>query len=148
VVSLLPFNACAAARPAAIVPEAAAVDWRDLAVRHCDLSTFARGRGHEIRLATAPLVVRRVEGRIHSETGTWPRSDAFLLLFELRALQGGPITAVETDHEGKFKLPELVSGRYCFSASAVGWDPIMGILIVTPKAPRAARIELTLPISN
>jgi hypothetical protein len=118
-------------------------------VRDCNFQSFpaasSRG-GHEIREAMQPYVVRRVRGRLRTHWPPWP--DGASPVFEGAPLGGGSVTAAEADPDGTFDVGPLPRGSYCFVAGHRGWDPVMGVVIVTRAAPKNSLIELTLPISN
>lgn len=112
----------------------------------CDFSGLAVGRGHEIRELEKPFVVRQVSGLINSAVGRWPQGTR--PVFELRPLNGGTVKRIEADDQGGFAVTGISAGVYCFSASAIGWDPVMGSIVVSRRASIKARIELVLPIAN
>jgi hypothetical protein len=92
------------------------------------------------------LEVRQVRGRVVSAVGPWPRD--VRALFELRQTAGGAVRRVEADSEGRFKVDGVRPGEYCFAASAIGWDPVIGNVLVNKTASAKARIELVLPLAQ
>ena len=46
------------------------------------------------------------------------------------------------------RIKGLPPGEYCFEVSANGWDPIDGLLEVSGKHPKAAKVELSLPLAQ
>jgi hypothetical protein len=103
--------------------------------------------GHEWRSHPEVLRVRQVRGRVTNEVGGWP--EGARVVFQAFGPAARPLvrTAMAAP-DGAFLLEGLPAGEYCFEASAEGWDPIEGLLYVSSKYPKGARIELSLPLAQ
>lgn len=65
------------------------------------------------------------------------------LLYLRPVARPGPIIAVSVDNEtGRFRIPKVRQGVYCFRTSALGWRNRTGTIIVSKHAPADARIRL------
>ena len=67
------------------------------------------------------------------------------VLFELR----GPgdsetITSTKTGQDGTFVLKQIRPGKYLFKATSLGFQSLVGVVIVSPKAGRGQAILLRL----
>jgi hypothetical protein len=123
-------------RPDAISPEKCFAAFRE-----------HRLGGHEWRAYPEVLRVRDVRGRVMNDVGGWP--DGTRVVFQAFGPATRPLvrTAMAAP-DGAFLLEGLPAGEYCFEASAEGWDPIEGLLYVSSRHPKAARIELSLPLAQ
>jgi len=84
-----------------------------------------------------PLRVRTVEGT----RGDWP--DGVSPLFEVRGRGDAPSQRrqVRSDYRGYFKVPGLRAGEYCFKATVDGWQSVTGVIVVSPAADPASRVN-------
>lgn len=88
-----------------------------------------------------PILVREVRGTISRAVGD--KSPLNGALFELR----GPgnrlaIQSAKTSSDGRFRISGVKPGRYLFKATALGFQSIVGVLVVSSKAHRGCAIEL------
>ena len=82
---------------------------------------------------------------ITSQSGSWP--EGTFVLFELRPTRGaGKIRQVKADNQGKFKVPDMPLGEYCFKATADGWQSVIGVVIVSKTASRRSRVNFEMPL--
>ena len=89
--------------------------------------------------------VTRVAGRISSsEGGGWPEHP-HLVLMQLYNPQSKQYFKVRADARGDYHL-DVPEGTYCFKVSAPGWQNFVGTIVVDGKAPKANRLNLTLPL--
>jgi hypothetical protein len=110
----------------------------------CTITAFAPQPAEGIvDVRTEPLLVREVAGILRSKAGPWPGEA--IVRFEL-VPQGksGPFQAIRADQQGRFAI-RARPGRYCFRASAIGWQSIIGPIVVSPTA-APKPIELTLEL--
>jgi hypothetical protein len=84
------------------------------------------------------FIVRKVRGRIISESGEWPPGG---VLFELKGLNQEEIESTYSDTDGFFSMPKVKKGTYCFKASIEGWQSVMGIVVVDERDAKAAAID-------
>jgi len=94
-----------------------------------------------------PFVVREIKGKIINKAGDdgWPK-DARVLL-EIRGIvKDSQIKRSYADEKGNFVMKNIPEGRYCFRAHAVGWQVVMGIIIVDKKADPNNKIVFTMPL--
>ena len=103
--------------------------------------------GHDWRSHPEVLRVRQVRGRVTNEVGGWP--EGARVVFQAFGPATRPLvrTAMAAP-DGAFILEGLPAGEYCFEASADGWDPIDGLLYVSSRHPKGARIELSLLLAQ
>jgi hypothetical protein len=110
---------------------------------------FAEHRlgGHEWRSHPDILRLREVRGTITNEVGGWPEGSR--VIFQTLGPATHPVvrTAVAAP-DGAFRIPGMPAGEYCFEASAIGWDPVGGRLVVSSKSPKDATITLSLPLAQ
>jgi hypothetical protein len=103
--------------------------------------------GHEMRYRAEVLKVREVRGTVASEAGPWPEGSRVIV--QLFGPANRPsVSAVIAASDGRFRLPRVASGAYCYEASAHGWDPVWGRLEVSPTYPADSRINLVLPLGH
>jgi len=85
--------------------------------------------------------VRTLEGIVTSQAGDWP--DGVSVLFEIRPradASKGP-KGVRADRRGYFKMSGVPAGEYCFKATAEGWQSVTGVIVVSPTADPASRVN-------
>ena len=80
-----------------------------------------------------PFLVQKVEGLILRSVGD--RSPLDDVVLEIR----GPgkslmIRSVRTGTDGRFSLKDVQSGKYTFKATANGFQSLVGVIIVSPRA--------------
>lgn len=92
-----------------------------------------------------PILVRAVKGKITNEQGGWPKDTS--ILFEIRELRGGGGTIkTYADGEGFFCIPGVAEGRYCFKATVVGWQSVIGIIQVDRRTKAKKSILIVMNI--
>jgi hypothetical protein len=132
----------------------ASASWADperpavLSSERC-LEAFAEHRrgGHDWRSHPEMLRVRQVRGRVTNDVGGWP--DRTRVVFQTFGPATRPLLHTTTAAvDGAFLIEGLAPGKYCFEASAAGWDPVEGLLEVSSTSPKEATIELTLPLAR
>jgi hypothetical protein len=113
----------------------------------CDKSGFTQLLDEHFTVyLKIPFQVREVQGCITSEAGEWP--EGVEVLFEIRARTGDPtVHRAQADARGRFKIPNLPEGTYCFKATVIGWQSVYGVVIVSKKADRKSRIEFEMPLA-
>jgi hypothetical protein len=80
-----------------------------------------------------PFIVKEVSGTVLRSVGDEsPLNDA---LFELRG-PGNSVTikSAKTNADGSFQISGVSPGRYLFKSTALGFQSIVGKVIVSPKA--------------
>jgi hypothetical protein len=94
-----------------------------------------------------PITVRAVAGTITVENGHGePIADAF---FDVRGPEDNKtVREGTTDRDGYFSIKNVPRGTYQFKATCYGFDVIVGTLVVTKAAPKAARIKIELPVGT
>ena len=91
----------------------------------------------------APIHVSRVRGTIRSAGGAWPRD--IEVLFEIRGPgEATRVWSARADEQGRFVIRDVPAGTYCFRAMAVGWQSVVGRIVVAQGAPNNQAISLTL----
>ena len=111
----------------------------------CSAATFAAQPGEHITsVQEKPLSVRSVKDVVHSAAGDWPTGT--VIRFEL--VRQGPQSASRAtrgDSQGRFSIGHVGPGEYCYRASAVGWQSVIGRLVVSRDGPTDP-IQLTLAL--
>jgi hypothetical protein len=109
----------------------------------CGVEGFTRtASDHLIVQLQQPFRVRTVRGVITSEGGDWPPS--VVVRVELRNGRMNDIREARTDDGGRFEIRGVAEGRYCFKASAEGWQSVVGTIIVTAAANPADRVSFAM----
>ena len=102
-----------------------------------DLSGFTESpTEHEITVLNEPLQLAGVKGIIRADDGY--ESPLSGVLFEVR----GPgteriIRSAITDRKGRFKIKGLKDGQYAFKATLNGFQSVVGIIVLSRKAPHS-----------
>jgi len=135
VIVLVSFLLCCC-RPL-IKPAAAndnSADQRQSQLNKCGIEGFALAIDeHIINEVEQPFSVREIKGAILSATGQgWPQGHR--VLFEIRELGHSLIKRTYVDENGNFSMKKISDGRYCFKATIMGWQSVMGVIIVDKKA--------------
>lgn len=90
-----------------------------------------------------PVTVRAVIGTVVRSVGD--ESPLENTLIELRAPNDSKIIgAARTDHQGRFRVSGIPSGSYMFKATSLGFQSVVGIVIVSSKAARSRVLNLRL----
>jgi hypothetical protein len=112
----------------------------------CSLDGFTESETeYMIEDLAEPFRVRVVRGTIDSAGGGWPKE--ITVLVELRGSEPeASMYRVRTDGRGRFSLPGVPEGSYCFKATVAGWSSVVGKIEVAKKAPRRARIQFVMPL--
>jgi hypothetical protein len=86
-----------------------------------------------IKKLDEPFVVRSVSGTVIRSVGD--ESPLENALVELRGPgESKSIRAIKTDDKGRFHLGQLSPGKYVFKATSLGFQSVVGVVIVSPKA--------------
>ena len=99
---------------------------------------------HIINWIEQPFVIRSIQGSVFF--GGADRVDPLAnVLFEIQ----GPdtdkkIRRARTDEHGQFKISGAPSGTYKFKATLSGFQSVMGTITVSKKAPKDARIKVSM----
>jgi hypothetical protein len=112
------------------------------------LSVFTLQAIEETILFKKPFVVREIKGIIKTRDGefSWDKINDFLV-FELTGPgDSGKKWIIKLDKHGRFKQ-KVPEGKYTFEIRITGWDDAMGTIIVTKKAKKKAKIDITLGLS-
>lgn len=98
---------------------------------------------HIVDDVEAPIHVREVRGTVRSAGGAWPRDVE--VLFEIRGPgEATRVWSARADEQGRFVIRDVPVGDYCFRAMSVGWQSVVGRVVVGPGAPKGHAISLTL----
>lgn len=85
--------------------------------------------------------------RILAEATTlWPCLAPVQITVRLTTADAGKITRVQSDSRGFFRIPDVPAGEYCFKATAVGWQSVLGRIVVSKKAEPANRVTFVMPL--
>ncbi len=80
-----------------------------------------------------PVVIRAVTGTVIRSVGD--QSPLESTLIELRGPDDSTIIrAAKTDRQGRFHLRRVPPGKYMFKATSLGFQSVVGVVIVSPKA--------------
>jgi len=103
-------------------------------IKECGLEGFTPAIDeHIIDDIEQPFIVRKIGGKIINDQGGWPKK--LPILFEIRdARKDAKVHKVYADDKGNFIMKNIPEGRYCFKATVMGWQSLMGIIIVDKKA--------------
>jgi len=97
---------------------------------------------HVVNYRRDAIEVRSVQGTLTSVGGRRPIDVS--VRFEIRGPgSSGNVRRAVADREGRFTMDNVPPGSYCFRASAIGWQSVVGRITVAPTGPRRT-IELTL----
>jgi hypothetical protein len=113
----------------------------ELPISLCSLDGFTLSAAeHIIEEIKQPFVIQKIEGSIvNFDNSTWSRDSR--VLFEIRGIaKDGQIRRTYADENGYFVFNGITEGRYCFKATVLGWQSVMGIIIVSKKADPKGKI--------
>jgi hypothetical protein len=107
-----------------------------------ELKGFTISRGeHIIDHLDEAITVREVKGA--ATIALQDNSPLEGVQFELRGPgESGTIRSIKTDASGRFFLKNIHSGKYLFKATSLGFQSVVGVLIVSPQALREQTILL------
>ena len=113
--------------PQARIPDQSPID-------RCGMEGFSRSSvEHIAEEIYKPFVVRSVKGIIISQVGEWP--EGIQVIFEIRLPdRSSQIRRAYTDRQGRFSIPNVPPGEYCFKATVTGWQSVVGTILVTAEA--------------
>jgi hypothetical protein len=100
---------------------------------------------HIINELEQPFEVRSLRGLVTRKEGDQgPLRDA---LVEIK----GPgdhdqVRRARTNENGEFRIAHIASGTYKFKVTLDGFQSVVGTIIVSKEAPKAAQIRIALPI--
>lgn len=103
----------------------------------CDRGAFSIGASHMTNPIRAPFVVRELRGRMvpdftDQHDVAWVSEENFR--FQLIGPDGAAIL-VRVAPDGRFSMPHLAPGRYCFRTSSEWFQGYEGVIIIDPHAP-------------
>jgi hypothetical protein len=100
----------------------------------CGLEGFTQAAAeHIINEIKQPCIVKNIRGKILNATGHgWTKN--VRVLFEIRRTEGGNIIKTYADDKGNFKMKDIPEGQYFFKATVLGWQSVMGVIIVNKSA--------------
>ena len=106
----------------------------------CGLRGFTESAAeHIINEILEPFVVREIKGKISNDEGGWQKD--YLVLFEIRGVdQDSKIIRAYTDEDGNFVMKDIPQGRYCFKATVLGLQSVMGVIFVDKTANPKSRV--------
>ena len=138
--ALVPIGGCGSSRGA--TSRSPVRDWTSV----CSSDSFvASPAEHLIVELHEPIVVAAVEGVITSQAGEWPEQATILI--ELRPADfPGVARRAQADGHGKFRVDNVKPGRYCFKATAIGWQSVIGIIVVSKDVDPEKRVAIELPL--
>jgi hypothetical protein len=103
---------------------------------------FTKSRGeHIINRLEQPFFAQRIDGTVMRSVGDkLPMEN---VLIEFRGLgRSENMRSAKTDANGRFDLANVPTGKYLFKATALGFQSIVGVVIVSPKGARDQAIIL------
>jgi hypothetical protein len=98
-----------------------------------------------------PFVVRDVEGTLANEGGgDWPKGVDVAIEIVSLGKDGRRSLAYASIPAGRFRIKKVAPGEYCFRVGVrpVGWSCVEGRIVVSPSAPREARVGVTVPLGR
>jgi hypothetical protein len=112
----------------------------------CGLEGFTPNPAeHLVNVIESPIHVGKVRGTLRSEAGAWP--DDVEVRFEIRGPgQATRVWGTRAEKDGRFVIRNVPPGTYCFRAMAIGWQSVVGRLVVGPGDGDRQAIALTLPL--
>jgi len=115
-------------------------------IRECGLEGFTLAIDeHIIDQIEQPIIVRRIGGKITNDQSGWPKK--LTILLEIRdARKDVKVHKVYADENGNFIMKNIPEGRYCFKATVMGWQSLMGIIIVDKKADPKSEIVIKMQL--
>lgn len=116
--------------------------------RFPDLSGFTESpTEHEIIALGAPLVAHSIQGTITFKNHPGePLPD--VLIEVIGPGSGKQIRHTTSEENGKFRIGHTPQGTYRFKTTRAGFGSVVGTIVVSRGAERAARIEIAVPIGN
>ena len=117
-----------------------------MANAQCVISDFTPSPNeHIIQSVDEPLVVRSVKGAVLLGDG----SPLERVLFEIQGpAHDRTIRVAVTDRKGRFDIRPTPEGRYCFKATKKSFQSIMGVIVVSRKAPKKRDIQLDMNVGQ
>jgi len=88
---------------------------------------------HIINEVEQPFVAREIKGTIRNITGEGWQKD-HRVLFEIREMGHSLVKRTYADENGNFSMKKISDGRYCFKATLMGWQSVIGVIIINKKA--------------
>jgi hypothetical protein len=100
-------------------------------ISNCGLERFTQSEDeHIINQIQQPFRVRKIKGRITSETGDWP--EGIQILISIRSIDRySKVIKSFADKNGFFEIENLKKGKYCFKVTVNGWQSVVGTVIFT-----------------
>jgi hypothetical protein len=110
----------------------------------CGLTGFTESPAeHIINEVEEPFFVQEIKGKIINDVGDgWSKESR--VLFEIRRTSGGPVRRTLADERGNFIMKHIADGQYCFKATVLGWQSVMGIIIVNKKGGQKSEIVFSM----
>lgn len=116
---------------------------RQSQLRPCGLEGFTRNPIEHIVNEIGPFSVKRVRGVIREPGGSGSNFGGQALLEVMGPKPSSVVLKVVIDKNGRFSVRDLPAGSYCFRAMAIGFQSVLGQLIVEPSG-KESSIEITL----
>lgn len=102
---------------------------------------------HEILVSSKVFRTRILEGEARSYWGDWPPEAS--LTIELRSYRtGNRILLRPVGSEGRFFLPTVARGEYCFKLMAPGWKSVIGVVVVDPSSDTTEAFIVLMPLGT
>lgn len=100
----------------------------------CGLDGYTQsGAEHIIDKIEQTFVVGEIHGNIINSHG-YGRTKDVRVLFEIRGIKDGLIKKTYAYENGNFGVKNVPDGQYCFKATVLGWQSVMGIIIIDKNA--------------
>ena len=112
----------------------------------CGLKGFTESKAeHIINQIREPFVVCEIRGTISNDQAGWQKGS--LVLFEIRGIgKNLKVKHTHTDEYGNFAMKNIPPGRYCFKATVLGWQSVMGVIFVDKKANPRNQVVFKMPL--
>ena len=110
----------------------------------CGVAGFTESAAeHIINEIEEPFFVQEIKGNIINDVGDgWSKESR--VLFEVRRTSGGPVRRTFADECGSFVMKHIPDGQYCFKATVLGWQSVMGIIVVNKRGGQKSAIVLNM----
>lgn len=113
----------------------------------CSSFGFTESRIEQINRIKKAFVVKNICGSVVLIDGS-PMCAG--VIFEIRKKvknwKSEKVYKTITDEKGEFVLKGIKQGRYCFKLTFEGWQSIVGEILLTEKADKKNRINLTMEL--
>lgn len=117
----------------------------------CGYGDFSIGSSHMTNAIPSPFVVRELSGQFvpasaDGDPGEWI-SEETRFRFQMKGPDGTTFS-VPVSRDGRFHIPHLTAGRYCFRTSSATFQGYEGTIVIDPRSSVAGlgRIEVALGV--